>query len=905
MALPIHVFSSGDVVRDVLDAITMFINDYETQIIYVFALIGVPMSVIAFVKKKSWEVIGAWMAVTLLVPTLLLSSRQDVEIIDASNPMNVYSVTNVPDIIAVPAYFTTYYMYAMTDAVEGIFHTNSDEAYSRTGMLFGSSLFGQVFKAQIQNPELQSAWTSYVTNCIRPDIDINYKYTYGQLEKSKDILTFLADHNPSPLRGIYFNTDSGRTFATCKSALPQITTMFNQDTQTFFSGLTTAFDANTSDIAKSSMQLQNSLSDLQTNLMNISQGSLELTKQIMAINGLKKGLVDANNRTDGTWQSAKAFMAAQTETQNLGFMTAAGLWAQKKVPLLHTILILLIMCSAPIALGVAMIPNMTTSVLKNYVKGYCMLASWPIVFSFINYIATLYLTSALSGLTDANGGITISNLSQASLKNLDAAAIAGWLMALTPVISRYLVAGGGQIIESSAMQFSGLMSSIAGGVSREVSTGNLSLGNTSMNNHSFDNISANKQDLASTMNYFGASASDPNGVVTTTYGNGHDVYNARSSISQLPMNLNNSDAQRSVLNQAVRDQTSVVHGLKAARSHSISETATELHRAASNLSSADSEGVGYKDDSSSSYARDLGSMSNIVNEYAKSHGTSDTSAWQEMLSTSVSGGAKIPIIGGVKAKAEGSKSWTQQEASATSNANRSSLQQQFNEKFSALQSDVRTDSTDHRNTSSHSSESSVSGQLNQLSSANKSYEEALNTQHSYELAASKASEHSLSVNENLDNEFQSYVEQTHSNYGANAFNGLTTKQILTGTNAEARDYRDHLAQNFFEQKFADFGQVKSSGGISLTPNESASLSENGNYTEWKGTEAVGNLYNQAHQAVSDSHSEVKQAIQHIAKDEGVHYDKLHETNTELGIDKSLINRNEALDNSEPPTEFES
>lgn len=892
MSLPVYFYSSGDVVQQVFNAVATFINSYQSTIMSIVAMVGVPMTVISFIQKKSHDVIVAWVLVTLLVPAFLLELKQDVQIIDASNPMKVHSVTNVPYMVAIPAYTSTYYMHAMTSGVEGIFHVNDDESYSRTGMLFGASLFEQAFQAEISNPSLQNGWMSYVTNCIRPDININFKYTFDDLQNANDILEFLANHEPSPLRGIYLFSAAGKTYYTCKQALPVLTNLFTADAQTWFSKATTAFDSNTSDLAHNSLQLQNSFDNLQTSIMNISKGSIELTKQIMAINGVQRGLVNATSKVD-TWQSSLAFAGAQTEAQSLGFMASTGLWAQKKIPLLHTILTMIIICGAPISVAIAMLPNQSVNMLKNYIYGYFWIASWPIVFAFINFISTLYLSNALSGLMDSDGGLTLANLDEARLKNIDAAAISGWLMSLVPVVSNYLVKGGASIMQSSAMQFSGLMSSIAGNVSRELGTGNISMGNTSMNNHSFDNMNANKRDLASNFNYHGTTANDGDGVVTTTFANGNDVYNAKPSMSQLPLSLNNADTQRASLSQAVRDQTMATDTARTQRAETLSQTAGVLQRAAENASSVNSQGTGYKYDDTSSTGKDLSAMNSLVNDYAKSNGMTNSQAWNTLLAGYASGGIKGKIGGDsfgaggeIGAKGEVARSTSDQYAQNETNSHRASIQEQFNERLSSVQAATKNESTDHRNTDGHSKETGLSEQLSRMTSANRSYDSALNKQHSYEAALNKANEHSLGANENLDNEFQSYVEQQYSQHGAGAFNGLSSKQVLTGTNAEAREYRQGLVQDFFEDKFANFGNVQSNANVPLDNSQREKLDDTASDISFQSLGDRNSLYRTGEDLVNFNHTLAKDKVEKAA--DNVQYDKLAEINTESKVVDKLV-----------------
>ncbi len=888
--LEIHVYSSGDIVYNVINAISMFMSSYESELLSLCAMIGLPITAYKFSCNPHPKVLGEWAAVTLLVPVLLLETSSDVEIVDSSQPMQVYSVSNVPHMVSAPAYLTTYLGYNITAAVESIFHTNDDAAYTQTGMLFGSTLYQNTFSANISDPALRYEWGQFVTNCIRPDININHKYTYAELMASNDVFSFLDTYDMSPVRSIrsYPSSSGDTTTMTCATALPYLSNEFDSSVSTWFDSLRNSLSGYSYDVLKTNTTMQEPMDDFASDVLDISQTSIELTKQIMAINGMKQGVLDKENQL-GDFESMRSFMEAQTEAQSLGFMVSTGLWAQKKIPMLHTILLMIAMCGGIVTLGICMIPTMAKNVFFGYLKGYLYLSSWPICFAFINFIGSLYLETSLSSLVSDDGGLSLQNLDIVTLKNLDGAAICGWLMSLTPVMSIYLVKGAASIASSASHSFAGMMSSVSGGVAREAATGNISLGNTNLNNHSLDNYNAHKHDLTHSDRYFGARSNDRSGIEQTDFSGGKSVYDSNPAISKLPLNINDSNTQSKLLSNAVREQSAEVEAAREARSSAISDTASKLEKYGKNITHSGSYGTNYAHSDQSQSAKDYAELQNMVQEYAKSHQVSESSAWNRMLEGYVTGsagktfGGKNSLIGRVAgvdasiragAKASAGKSWTDSTQDSEQSSDRSSAQQAFNNKLSSFFSDTRTESADNKNSNSRSGETAVSDSLANIETANRAFEVAYSKQQSFEAAYTQSQNHSLNLGENLSNEFQDYVVNQAQH--TNLFNGLTPKQILTGTNQEAREYRDDLAQSFLENKLAGTSNLASPE--SLTPQELKSKAASSGVYE-SGRKGVVHTSNEA----SDRTNNLKPS-----------YDTLHEIDTMKGVDDSIIGGIESL-----------
>ncbi|MEZ9698825.1 conjugal transfer protein TraG N-terminal domain-containing protein [Vibrio sp. 10N.261.46.E12] len=793
----VHLFSGGEVARQVLNAVAMFINSASmTSIISTVAMISIPLTVFSFMTTHSPKAIVGWCAVTLLVPTLLINTKQDVQIIDSSNPMRVATVSNVPIILSFPAYLTTTYMYGITKAIDGIFHTNDDAQYSKTGMLFGSTLVRKNLTAKIQDPQLQHLWQQYLTNCIRQDITINKKYTYKALFSSSDMLGFLKAHSPSPLRRIFdpynassYPAESGE-YPTCKEALPVITRGFQAEEAKHHNWLKRLLGASGSDSALQSALYSTAQENATHALIDVSKNAKDTIMQAMITNATHTGLIDASNAV-GADATAIRLMAAQTQIQSNAFMASTGLWAQKRIPMLQTVLLLLIMCASPIVVAIAMLPNMTFKVLTNTLYGYVYIAAWPIVFTFINFISNAFGGSMMKSITNGQG-VTYYNLNELHKTNLEMSAIAGWLMMLTPIITPFLIKGGASIMSSASMQFAGMVNSVGGQVSREIATGNLSLGNTTEDQHSYNNTNANKHDTNYMDAHSMATKQLSNGAMDTTTAAGNHVYNTQPSrsnlIDSISMREDLSNTLSSSAQQAERAVNTASADFRQASSSAYNETRQYLDSTAQQSGYGNSTNTGEQ----SSMRDGLSQMMQATENYAKAHNVSDAAAWQVLAKGGASVGFSV-AGNGASAGVEGSISGSNTETDSSTTTHSMTDQQTFNQGLElARTASVAQNTSDSSSTSTQES-NNVNDTFSSLTSAGKTLNAAINQEKAATLALTQAQTTGASVNSDMSMQFQNWLDDNPDKRG-----GMDISTLLTGNDQSTSRQRIQLAHEFVE-----------------------------------------------------------------------------------------------------------
>lgn len=794
MMYEVHVFYGGKVFRDIFIATVTFLESAGTEgMIAICSLVSLVLTAAYFTLSKNPKHIGMFFAVTLIVPLLLLKSKTDVQIIDASEPLASYSVTDVPNIVAIPAHFSTYYMYAVVDAFSAIFHTVDDLQYSKTGMMYGAALLDKNLKAQISDPRLRDLWQEYLVNCINPDVTINNKYSFKELLNSSNIFEFLESNNPSELRRVYDR--SSDTKPTCKEALSTIKTLFGGDEIQHLNWLSKIIDTTGSDTAKTQIEIMNAIENTQPYL-GISQSGQETLTQVMAINGLKDAAVNATAQY-GAIASSINYSLSKTEIQSTNFMITSGLWAQRHIPKIHTILLLLIICCAPLVLSLSMIPNMSILVLKNYLFGYFNIATWPIMFGLINFIMTTFLSFSVSRITGADG-ITFNNIGSIYNTNTEMAAVAGWLMGLTPFITPFIIKGMGSLVGSISHQFNSMNNGILNQAASETASGNISVGTSRVNEHSWNNTHANKLNTAASEITHGATYQDQNGVMTTTYGDGSRVYDGSGAISKTPFSLNSQDAQTKALSHtadfAAKNTASAANRYNESISLAADSLVDQLYGTNTN------QGISHNTSSESGLrsSKDSSELTNVIESYAQSNNVSTHQAAKSLLSSSI--GMSLGLGGSSGGVNAGANVTSQvEEGTTATNTNGQSkntvLQSTFNDALSRYTNDNSSNTTTDGTHQTSGYNNRLADSYNQAKQSANDYSTAYTQERSVRDALVDSQTSGLSTTENLTQDFQKYLED---NQVSNA------KALMTGTSASIMEERQGWIDRYLFDKFDDY-----------------------------------------------------------------------------------------------------
>ncbi|MCK6263817.1 conjugal transfer protein TraG N-terminal domain-containing protein [Vibrio sp. ZSDE26] len=527
MTLEYYVYTQGATLQRALNAIAAFFQSASFASMTSIALmIGAIMTMALFFTTRNTKHIFVWAIVFTLVPSMLLQQTARVQIIDKTEPSGVYSVDNVPYLVAVPTWFFSTMMVGVTEAVETIFMTTDDKRYGRTGMMFGSELYQLSRQADLRDIEVRRTWNDFFKNCIIGDVEINRKYTWQALLSAPDIFGFLDGQSMSPLRGVMIN-GMDQDFKTCREIYPDLKSQFGVASADELDLMGTYLHG--AKAATYAPHVRNALQNSYQDFIGISNNAVDVLRQNMTINAMRRSIHMLNPNA-----SAMTYAYTSNKMQQTSMWATLGMQAREFIPMMHTMLFFLFSCLSFMIAAAALIPALTKMVLVNYIKTFAYLAAWPPLFAILNVLMVWPLEVTSSATADPMNGLSLSNANALDELHTRFGYMAGFLMMTIPVLAGKVLQGGVAAAQAMNYQLAGMINSTNARVSAASSTGNMDFGNLQMQNHSFNNTSANKLDdnmlvkagMATIQQKDGAS------IITLINDGGRKLYNAQDAESK-------------------------------------------------------------------------------------------------------------------------------------------------------------------------------------------------------------------------------------------------------------------------------------------------------------------------------------------------------------------------------------
>ncbi|CAI2149024.1 conjugal transfer mating-pair stabilization protein TraG [Serratia ficaria] len=798
----IYVTAGSEWLAQNLNAVAAFMQTDTWDWIRNFAVaISVLVLAARYTARRDLMDILGWVFV-LVFSSALLTKAQPVQIIDLSNQRSIQRVANVPLGIVLPATIITRIGYAMVLGYEMVFSQPDAVTYSKTGMLFGSSLVSRSTDFTAQNPELANLFADYVQNCVVGDMLLNHKYSFEELMHSEDPYALIF-RQPSPLRGV-FNKD-GR-FQTCEEAAMPLKNMLGLEAKT--GSPTYNYYARRilggrpdRDLLFGQL-LGNSYQYFYQNQKTAS----DIIKQNIVMNGLRSGIMSYSARSGDTAGMLNIASTSVIEKQRLSQATL-GQVMMRSLPLLQVILIGMMMGMFPILVIVGMV-NQGKEVAKYYVFGWLWVMSWPLLYAILNSAMAFYGQKAGSP-------VVLSNLSTVKLNYSDLANTAGYISGMIPFISWYIAKGLGQGLMSVSHSMTGAYQSSAASAAMSVSDANYSF-----NNMQTDNVQGNTWDTNSSVRAGQMTAQLPTGGTQTRTGDGSSVWDASGAMSKLPVDIGVTKqiatAQQEMAREAETQAQTSMQGFNS----NISSAWTQLSQFTGQRGSSDSmtHGADTAQNSQSSIAAHK--MASAVESYAKANNISNEQAtselaqrsgdvsagWNARVGAGVSGGLKILGNGGTAEayagfNASGKKTDTDSHsASSGSRGSQDARHDQsaqavadFKEGMDYLTSQRTSQSGSHTDNNADSRIDQLSSSLSGAKSSYEQYSSAHTRSQELSQQASRTESLSGDMRENLSQQFAQYVMDKAPNDAGN---------ILTGQSQDAVAARQSLARDFVREQVA-------------------------------------------------------------------------------------------------------
>ncbi|MFU8628212.1 conjugal transfer mating-pair stabilization protein TraG [Raoultella ornithinolytica] len=804
--LEIYTIAGGDWFRGNLNAISAFMSTGTWSSIEKMCIaFSVLIVAGSWVKKHNIMDLVGWVFALTLV-SMLVVIRKPVQIIDYSNVSQVYQVDNVPIGLAIPASLTTRIGNALVQSYEMIFALPDSVTYSKTGMLFGGNLVAKSTDFISQNPEITTLFSDYVQNCVMGDIFLNHKYSLEELLNSEDPYTIIFS-NPSTLRGVF---DKNNQFKTCQEASRDLKSALALDTQT--GGKTWSYYVRQLFGGKPNPDLLFSqmIGDSYSFFYSSGQNAGQIIRQNVTMNALRSGIQSYAARSGDTASLVNIANTSSLEKQRLAQATM-GHQALRSLPMMQTVILGIMFGLFPIMVMAAMFNMMTMQVLKGYVFALMWLQSWPLLYAILN--------SAMAYYAKQNGvPVVLSELSQLQLKNSDIATTAGYISMMIPPLSWAMIKSMGAGFSSAYSHFASSGLSSTSQASSSVVDGNYSFSNMQT-----DNVSGNSWSTNSSTAFGQMSRQLANGGMQTQTGDGTTIWDSRSS--KLPVEINVSRQLASANQQMARESDvqaeSALHGYNSSVTsawNSLKQFGTNMGTSASTTSGADNT-----ESSQDSMARSK--MWSAVVSNAKANNISNEESFQQLMDDSSkrtqsfdmhasgkwsSGDQLFGKLGkwgtGLSAEVggKGSAGWGHSSGNTdnVSSSGRESHDSRHDTSSQAAKdfkeaSDYFTSrkTTNSGNITDNNASSRVDQFAASLSSAKNSYDQYTNSRtrsHEYSEMASRTESMSGQMNENLTQQFATFVQQRAPQ---------DAEAILTNTSSpEVAAQREALAREFVKEQ---------------------------------------------------------------------------------------------------------
>lgn len=808
--LEIYTIAGGDWLRGNLNAIAAFMNTGTWSSIEKMCIaFSVLIVSISWIKKHNvMDLIGWVFSLTLV--SMLVVIRTPVQIIDYSNVAQVYKIDNVPIGLAIPASLSTRVGNALVQSYEMIFALPDSVTYSKTGMLFGGNLVAKSTDFVSQNPEITTMFSDYVQNCVTGDIFLNHKYTLEELMNSPDPYTLIFSQ-PSPLRQVPNNNykflekpDIGTSFISCQVAATELKQRMALDTQT--GGKTWSYYVRQLFGGKPNPDLLFSqmIGDSYNYFYSSGQSAGQIIRQNVTMNALRGGIQGYAARSGDTASLVNIANTTSLEKQRLAQATM-GHQALRSLPMMQTVIMGIMIGMFPLMIMAAMFNMMTLQVMKGYMFALIWLQSWPLLYAILN--------SAMAYYARQNGvPVVLSELSQVQLKNSDIATTAGYISMMIPPLSWAMIKSMGAGFSSAYSHFASSGLSSTSQASSSVVDGNYSFANMQMENVSGYNWGTN-----SSTSFGQMSRQMANGATETQAQDGTTFWDAR--LSKLSVDINVSRQLASAHQQMARESDAQAESALHGYNSSVTSAWNSLQQFGTNKGNSASTTTGADNTESSQDSMARSKMWNAVVANARANNISNEQSFQNLMDESrkgsITGGAYIKasvgtgfeflgnggkVEAGGKVAIDGTATTgstdTVGQSGRHSEDSRHDVSSQAAKDFKEASDYFTSRKT---TTSGNITDNNASTRIDQfaasLSSAKNSYDQYTNSRtrsHEYSEMASRTESMSGQMNENLTQQFASFVKQRSPN---------SADIILTNSNSpEISAQREDLAREFVKSQ---------------------------------------------------------------------------------------------------------
>ncbi|ECR1918911.1 conjugal transfer protein TraG [Salmonella enterica subsp. enterica] len=802
----VYVMSGGEFFQAAFNGVATLIGTSTwDSLFHIVGFFSAMALFFVYIRGHDPKEVLKFIAVFILITSVLVIPKRTVHIIDMTNPTLVLRVDNVPTGLSVPFRFITGIGGSLTKIYDSVFHTPDSVAYSKTGMLFGATLMANTTDVVAQNGDLATLLKEYVQQCVIGDIMLSHKYSMAELMQSSDPYEIIF-RKPSPLRGVIVprgNSLAQAGFQTCE-ALANNVLKRELKVDTTKGGKTWDYYVNRFIGPRASADTLFGLmmADSYGFYYQGGRDASEILRQNVVMNAIKQGITTHTAASGNVASLVNMADQSSNSKMRLSWAASGGL-AATFVPVMHTVLMAMLVGMFPIIILLATIHGLTLPVLKGYVFSLVYLQSWPPLYAILNYAMSYYLKGETKGMN-----FSLSNLNTIQQTHSDIGLMAAWLSNSIPFIAAGLVFGLWRVVSQAGNYLGSSINSTASSAASQAADGTWAFNNMQM-----ENVSGFKWDTNQSVRDGQMLTQHASGATTTKTAGGGILHDGKSAISSLATDIQFGRMLSSSYQAQQREAESQVQSLSNSISRGSQLVGSQLTQWAQQRGNSDTVVSGADSSRATTLTQAINKLNSVADALAKRNGISTSEAVTEMLNKSQSGDfsagvslsvGKDELFGFLSAKANTDFSYKGSDQSSHGiNSDISSKTDRDHSLTAQETKDVRdamdvinnhrtTDNSSHTDNASSSLSDQLASNLSDLQSQIKQYNDALNRSHEYAQMASYAENNSASINSNYSQEFVNYVHQSAP--------GRATTVLTDAGSPSLRAEREQLAQAFVDEK---------------------------------------------------------------------------------------------------------
>ncbi|WP_161522958.1 conjugal transfer mating-pair stabilization protein TraG [Escherichia albertii] len=802
----VYVMSGGEFFQAAFNGVATLIgtSTWDT-LFHIVGFFSAMALFFVYIRGHDPKEVLKFIAVFILITSVLVIPKRTVHIIDMTNPTLVLRVDNVPTGLSVPFRFITSIGGSLTKIYDSVFHTPDSVAYSKTGMLFGATLMANTTDVVAQNSDLATLLKEYVQQCVIGDIMLSHKYSMAELMQSSDPYEIIF-RKPSPLRGVIVprgNSLAQAGFQTCE-ALANNVLKRELKVDTTKGGKTWDYYVNRFIGPRASADTLFGLmmADSYGFYYQGGRDASEILRQNVVMNAIKQGITTHTAASGNVASLVNMADQSSNSKMRLSWAASGGL-AATFVPVMHTVLMAMLVGMFPIIILLATIHGLTLPVLKGYVFSLVYLQSWPPLYAILNYAMSYYLKGETKGMN-----FSLSNLNTIQQTHSDIGLMAAWLSNSIPFIAAGLVFGLWRVVSQAGNYLGSSINSTASSAASQAADGTWAFNNMQM-----ENVSGFKWDTNQSVRDGQMLTQHASGATTTKTAGGGILHDGKSAISSLATDIQFGRMLSSSYQAQQREAESQVQSLSNSISRGSQLVGSQLIQWAQQRGNSDTVVSGADSSRTTTLTQAINKLNSVADSLAKRNGISTSEAVTEVLDKSQSGNfsagvslsvGKDKLFGLLSAKANTDFSYNGSDKSShginsdisSRTGHDSSLTAQeikdVRDAMDVINNHRTTDNSSHTDNASSSLSEQLASNLSDLQSQIKQYNDALNRSHEYAQMASYAENNSASINSNYSQEFVNYVHQSAP--------GRATTVLTDAGSPSLRAEREQLAQAFVDEK---------------------------------------------------------------------------------------------------------